>query len=220
MNRSLFISFALFAVVMSSCSNDDEIGNYFQPQDLIDVKACCERVEMKVLSPSSPERIDFQLVCIHDEEASAARENNNQRIEKEILNFITTQQFTYGNMPPFQVYVLDDSVAEIRITANKTLYGIEAGGSLNKHFGVTTSWYNTLVPYPTTDIKKLRQLKNSSYSSVESVLKPEYMLLYAMNFAAYQIPEYYYYDDVDITVYLRLTSGAEFTVSQTIPFYN
>ena len=216
-----FLLLLILSVVAASCSDEEGLGSLYQPADAIDVKAYCTNVKTDILPFAMPEMIRFQLILTHDEEASATRESENERLEKEILDYALSHKPTYKFIPHY-VSVYDDSVEEIKITANKTLFGIEAGEELNSHFSATAIEVNSVVTYSNSrkSIKYLQQLSPNLYSPINSVLGPKYMLLTGIRFAAHKIPEYYDYDDVTITVYLRLTSGAEFTSEMNIPFYN
>ena len=215
-----FLLLLLLSVVAASCSDEEGLGSLYQPEDFIDVKAYCTNVKTDILPFAMPEMIRFQLILTHDEEASAARESENERLEKEILDYALSHKPTYRFIS-HHVLVYDDSVEEIKITANKTLFGIEAGEELNSHFSATSIDNNSIVTYREGIVESVKQREPDLFSSVvNGIMRPEYMLLTGVCFMAPDIPEYYDYDDVTISVYLRLTSGAEFTAEVEIPLYN
>ena len=217
-----FLILLLFAAIATSCDEKVETGSFYQLEEFIDVKAYCKRVQAEALSfdLSMYKMLQFRLIFVHDEEASTARESENERLEKEIYDYILDHEPMFEHIP-YYVSVIDDSVEEIKITANKTLFGIEAGEELNSHFSATSIDNNSIVTYRDGVVESVKQRKPDLFSSVvNGIMRPEYMLLTGVRFMAYDIPEYYDYDDVTITVYLRLTSGAEFTAEVEIPFYN
>ena len=212
----------MFAAIATSCDDKVVIGSFYQLEEFIDVKAYCKRVQAEALpfDYSMYKMLKFQLIFVHDEEASTARESENERLEKEIYDYILDHEPMFEHIP-YYVSVIDDSVEEIKITANKTLFGIEAGEELNSHFSVTSIDNNSIVTYREGVVESVKQREPDLFSSVvNGIMRPEYMLLTGVCFMAHDIPEYYDYDDVTITVYLRLTSGAEFTAEVEIPLYN
>ena len=212
----------MFAAIATSCDDKVVIGSFYQLEEFIDVKAYCKRVQAEALpfDYSMYKMLKFQLIFVHDEEASTARESENERLEKEIYDYILDHEPMFEHIP-YYVSVIDDSVEEIKITANKTLFGIEAGEELNSHFSVTSIDNNSIVTYREGVVESVKQIEPDLFSSVvNGIMRPEYMLLTGVCFMAHDIPEYYDYDDVTITVYLRLTSGAEFTAEVEIPLYN
>lgn len=215
-----FLLLTLIVVATVGCGDDDWV-DYYQPRDFIDVKAYCERLNLQASSQITPDTFRFQFVCVYDEEASAARERENERVENEIWEYIQTKKPQYYLRPqPQHVYVIDDSVEEFKITADKTLFGIEAGGVLNSYINVAPTWYNAVISYPTNCIKTFRSVDDHLFMPIHEVIGPDYMLLYSMRFWSDPVPEYFDYDSVTITVYMRLTSGIELTESELIPFYN
>ena len=217
-----FLILLLFAAIATSCDDKDETGSFYQLEEFIDVKAYCKRVQAEALSfdYSMYKMLKFRLIFVHDEEASTARESENERLEKEIYDYILDHEPMFDHIP-YYVSVIDDSVEEIKITANKTLFGIEAGEELNSHFSVTSIDNNSIVTYREGIVESVKQRDPDLFSPVvNGIMRPEYMLLTGVCFMAHDIPEYYDYDDVTITVYLRLTSGAEFTAEVEIPLYN